>query len=256
MPSLNRTIALVVGAALLLGIALLGFFMLVKPRRQTIASLRDEMEAHNAYAAKRGSVQRQLDEARAETVRLQQQMDEIYRKKMPDISLEVPVWTMFSLWYETGPGHDWFKRAGLGPGPVGTGTMLTRYFDNIGLPVQGIGVPQWGFAPPDKSMRTLPPLPLTLRLRVKTFDQFLDLFNKFEDAPRFLVVQGASARLAMEGGAAAIDVELPVVMYAWTKGYAAGGAPAAAPAAGPLGAAGAPLPIPGAGGVPGGPAGR
>ena len=226
MPALNRTVILIVGAALLVGVALLGFFMLVKPQLQTIASLKSEIEQHNTYAAKKPTVQRELGEAQTETVRVQTRMDDIYRRKMPGIALRVPVWSMFSLWYETGPGPDWFKRMGMGPGPLGTGTLLARYFESIGLPVEGIGMPQWGIVPPDRSMRTLPPLPLTLRFRFKSFQDFLKLFDKFEGAPRFLVVQGAR----VSGFSPNLVAEVSVVVYAWTRDYAG---PPAAPAAAP-----------------------
>jgi hypothetical protein len=251
----NKTVVLIVGAVVIVGIVVAGYFMLLKPKMAQISALQTEIEAHNTYAAKKPQVQKQLADAQLETVQVNARMAEIYKATMPNISLAVPDWAQISLWYETGPGRDWFRRHQMGPGAEGTGTALSRFFRNEGieLPPTAIIIPEWGPRPVPATLRALPPLPLNLSFRVKSFDEFLKVFNKFERAPRFIVVQAAGVHLALdEAKMPYLQAEIQAMMYAWTKDAGGSAAPATpAPGAAP----GGPPGMPGGPGAPGAPPG-
>jgi hypothetical protein len=214
------------GLALAVGICALFFFMLIKPTWGDIAQTTQQAKTtEDQVRAEKPKAEKDLAAAKINEVKFRKQYDEIMKKRMPDISFEDPLSSMFAL--QQVPGAE--------------GRLIAAWFNSTGADVRGYSFPAFGTSLPDPAAHMLPPLTWNLSVTVPDFPAFLEWLEKLPEAPRFLVLNSVTIPgMRQPGTPCAAGVS--VTLYEWLKtprGAAAAAASQAAGAAAAPAAAGA-----------------
>ncbi len=100
MTRLHPGIFLGVGVFLIAGIAVLAFFVLLKPGQEELADLRESLAQEEQVASRLESAQAEYERVLADWEEKQAQLQELRERRSIPISMGHPVAAMVMLWYE------------------------------------------------------------------------------------------------------------------------------------------------------------
>jgi len=200
---ITRIHVLIVGLALAVGVAVLFLIVLIPPRKQELSRILGRAEEAEAYAAKRPSVEQNLESEQKRETEVTQKYKDILDHRMPKIDLTDPITATMRLWDL----------------PAEEEGLMARWFASTGAQVSGFAFQTWPTAMPssfpDPNMRILPPLNWNLSVQVKDFPALMEWLRKLPKAPRFMVLQSVTIQGYHQRGQPLL-ANVPVTLYEWT----------------------------------------
>jgi hypothetical protein len=141
---ITRIQVLVVGAAIIVGVAILFLLILINPQMKEIADTLKAAEDNRQFAQGYDDRVAARDAATAEEERITAEWDKIMESRMPEIDLSDPVAATLRLWEL----------------PAEEEALMTRWFDSSGAVVTGYSFQTWPTAMPSSfpssTMKNLP----------------------------------------------------------------------------------------------------
>lgn len=232
------TIAIIaIVAVLIIGMCVAAAYFLVKPKREELTKLREDLAAEEAVVAQKAQAEKDKAEIDQKWLQSQEELAALRERKSIRISMHMPLLAMTALWYEF--------RDDL---PV----AIKRYFDSQGVTIlEGASIAGPPLAPPTVPSTGFLQVPgnAPLNLRVSgSLGAIERLYRNLALLPRIATI----GSLSLTGSGDQITATIPLTLYILVEGAeAASPPPAPAAAGGPGGPGGGPE----AGGPPTGPGG-
>ncbi len=199
----TRIQAGLVGLALVVGIALIFFFLFVRPQRSAIRTAATQAMASEEYASKKPKVEADIEEAKVTEEEVNEKYEEILDTRMPKLDFTDPIAATVRMW-------DLAEEEQR---------VMDRWFASTGARVSGHGFPDWGAnmpgSFPNPNARTLDPLNWTLTVEVKDFPTLLEWLTTIPKAPRFMVMHSVTIQGPRQPGQPLV-AQVPVTLYQWT----------------------------------------
>ncbi len=233
----------IVAAVLVGGIVALMHFKFIKPQKEELTRIEQELAAEEAVAAERAQAEQRLAEVQAQWLEAQDRLAQLRKKRSFWISTYQPIAAMIALWYEYRDDLPRVTKEWLDS----TGVTLNS---NVTFPTPDMAPPQV----PGGGFITLPgPISLSISGTLAQIESFYSSLGNYKRVARI-------SGLQLSGEGDTLNATVPVSLYLLIETPAPAPAPAAAPAAAG-GLPGAPGGMPGEigpggpGGMPGGPGG-
>lgn len=209
LSKLTRKQMLVIGIAILVVVAVGGYFLLVKGASERYqAAVKDRDEAKE-LTEKVPSLEVEYDRVQAAHARAERRLDACYAAKMPNISVKDPVKALGLLWIEYGDN-------GMGPALLG-------WVRSTGNSAGGVSLPDVRTDPPPRDTKEVQVVLDEFGISTKSFPTLLSFLRATVNMPRL----GSIQKVKVSGQTPGLSVELPMTVYIWTKDFT--GAAAASP---------------------------
>ncbi len=200
---ITRIQVAIAGLALAVGIAVVFLLLFVRPQRSAIRHATNTALDAEEYAAGRGRVEAQIEEAKVSEVEVNEKWDKIMEERMPKLGFADPIAATVRMWDLAAEEQR----------------VMDRWFASTGARVTGYGFPEWGTnmpgSFPDTSAMTLDRLNWNLTVEVKDFPTLLDWLLKLPEAPRFMVLDSVTIQGPRQPGQPLV-AQVPVTLYQWT----------------------------------------
>ncbi|MEN6642336.1 MAG: hypothetical protein ABFE08_07830 [Armatimonadia bacterium] len=233
------TIAIIaIVAVLIIGMCVAAAYFLVKPKREELTKLREDLAAEEAVVAQKAQAEKDKAEIDQKWLQAQEELAALRERKSIRISMHMPLLAMTALWYEF---RDDLPLA------------IKRYFDSQGVTIlEGASIAGPPLAPPTVPSTGFLQVPgnAPLNLRVSgSLGAIERLYRNLALLPRIATI----GSLSLTGSGDQLTATVPLTLYILVEGAeAASPPPAPAAAAGPAGPGGGAE----AGGPPTGPSGE
>jgi uncharacterized membrane protein YgcG len=200
---ITRVQVLMVGAAVIIGIAAIFFFVFMRPMGAQIATSIESAEAKETYAATRPQVERDLQAAREREVQVNEQWEELIDTRMPKVDLSDPIASTVRMWDFAEEEHQ----------------VIQDWFNSSGAVVTGYSFPGWGAAMPSSfpnpDMMRFDPQNWNLTVEVKDFQALCEWLLKLPEAPRFMILNSVTIQGPRQPGQPLV-AQVPVTLWQLT----------------------------------------
>ncbi len=209
----------IVAAVLIIGIVVLMQLKFIKPQKETLAQLEEELAAEEAVAAERPQAEQKLAEVQTQWEEAQVRLQQLRDTRSFAISTYQPIGAMIALWYEY---REDLPR------------VTKEWLDSTGVTLNSnISFPTPGMAPPEIPSSGFIALPGPTSLSISgTMAQIEGFYSSLGNYKRVATISG----LSLSGEGDALNATVPVSLYLLIETPpAAAPAPAAGGAPGPEG---------------------
>jgi Tfp pilus assembly protein PilO len=236
------TYALFIAAVVLIAaIVVLMEWKLIRPQRESLAQLQEQIAAEEQVAAQRPQAEAELAKVEVEWIQAQARMEELQRTRSLPVSLYQPIGAMIAMWYEY---REDLPR------------VTKKWIDSTGIILDSsITFPTPDMAPPPTPAGGFIAVPGPSSLTVRgTLQQIQRFYTSLHDYERIVTIGG----LQLSGEGEALSAQVPISIYLLVEAPAAAtggggpGEPAEGPGGGPdeFGMGGPPPGMPGEPGPP------
>ncbi len=238
MGKVPSIVILIVGIVLILGVSAGAFFMVIKPRLETLANKRSELEKEQEVAAQHDDAKKELLQVDKKWKLLQKKLKDAQASRGIDVSFAQPVVAWIALWPE-------YRQA--------LPEAITEFVESSGCIItSGASMPAPPGAPPSPPASGFMQIPQGQQISLTvqgTLEEIEELYLSLRKFERVATISGLS--LTAQGDT--ITAQVPLTIYVLTE-VPKGAAPAAAAPAAGYGMAGPGYPggSPGYPGAPGG----
>jgi Tfp pilus assembly protein PilO len=208
----------IIGVVLIAGLSALMFFMVLKPKTETLAEAKDKADAEEQVAARLKRAEQDKATVTAEWLAKKAQLQALMEARSIPISFGHPAAAMVALWYE--------YREDLPP-------LIERWVESCGCTIEsGASFPAPAMTPPVAPPSGFLPVPgpqgITLTISGSLSD-LERLYKSLDQLPRVVTV----SQLVLDGEGDNMRAQVPLKFYLLCEApeVAAAPAPAAAPGA-------------------------
>jgi Tfp pilus assembly protein PilO len=205
----------IVAVVLIAAIVVLMEWKLIKPQKEELAQLQEQLAAEEQVAAQRPQAEAELAEVQAQWLAAQARLEELQKDRSFPVSMYQPIGAMIAMWYEYREDLPRVTKEWLDSTGVILNTALSFPTPEMGPP----SVPASGFIP----------LPGTFNLSISgSLQQIEGFYSSLANYKRIATISG----LQLEGEADNLTASVPLTIYLLVEAPIEAAAPPTAEASG------------------------